>query len=100
MKRHSLRRAARIASCVVLAIISLSFGAASTRADAADANPVVIRYMNDHGCVPPFELANAFYPKGKGSCHHIVARRVPLDRLQSRAGSYRRMLAPPCALSN
>ena len=33
----------------------------------AHPNPIVIRYLNDHGYVPPFELANTLgFLKGKG----------------------------------
>jgi ABC-type nitrate/sulfonate/bicarbonate transport system substrate-binding protein len=37
------------------------------RADAPGANPVVIRYMNDRGYVPPFEVADGLgFLKGEG----------------------------------
>lgn len=59
MKRHLLRRTARIASCVVLGLICLSTGAGPVPAASPDANPVVIRYINDLGAVRSFELADA-----------------------------------------
>src|SRR5690349_3648530 len=67
MKRHPLRRTALIASCVVPAMLSLPFGAGLARAESPDANPVVIRYLNDRGFVPAYELADALgFLKGKG----------------------------------
>jgi ABC-type nitrate/sulfonate/bicarbonate transport system substrate-binding protein len=66
MKRHPLRRTAQVVSCVILAMICLQFGGAPVRADA-DANPVVIRYLNDRGYVPPYEIAEALgFFKDKG----------------------------------
>jgi ABC-type nitrate/sulfonate/bicarbonate transport system substrate-binding protein len=66
MKRHPLRRTAQIVSCAVLAVLYLQFGGAPVRADA-DANPVVIRYLNDRGYVPPYEIAEALgFFKDKG----------------------------------
>jgi ABC-type nitrate/sulfonate/bicarbonate transport system substrate-binding protein len=66
MKRHRLRRTAQIVSCAVLAVLYLQFGGAPVRADA-DADPVVIRYLNDRGYVPPYEIADALgFFKGKG----------------------------------
>jgi ABC-type nitrate/sulfonate/bicarbonate transport system substrate-binding protein len=59
MKRHPLRSTAQIASCFVVAIIWLYFGADPVRAEAPDANPVVIRYLNDRGAVRSFEIADA-----------------------------------------
>ena len=59
MPRYPLRWTAQIVSHVVLATICLQFGAGPGRADAADANPVVIRYLNDPGFVPSFEIADA-----------------------------------------
>ena len=59
MKRYPPRRTAWIVSGVVLAMIGLQFGADPGQADAADANPVVIRYLNDPGFVPSFEIADA-----------------------------------------
>ncbi len=45
----------------------LQFGAGPVRADAPDASPVVIRYLNDRGYVPPYEIADALgFFKGKG----------------------------------
>jgi hypothetical protein len=52
MKRHPLRRTAQVVSSVVLAMICLQSGAGQARAGAPDANPVVIRYLNDPGFVP------------------------------------------------
>jgi ABC-type nitrate/sulfonate/bicarbonate transport system substrate-binding protein len=67
MKNRSLRQTAQILSCVVVAVICLNFGAEPVRADAPDANPVVIRYLNDRGLVPPFEIADALgFLKEKG----------------------------------
>jgi ABC-type nitrate/sulfonate/bicarbonate transport system substrate-binding protein len=67
MKRHPLRWIARVVSCVVLAMICLQFGADQARAEAPEANPVVIRYLNDRGYVPPYEIADALgFFKGKG----------------------------------
>jgi ABC-type nitrate/sulfonate/bicarbonate transport system substrate-binding protein len=69
MKRHPLRRAAQVAPSVVLAMICLQLGADPVRADAPDANPVVIRYLNDRGYVPPYEIADALgFFEGKGIC--------------------------------
>jgi len=66
MKRHPLSRTARILSCAVLAGVCLQFGANPAHADAV-ANPVVIRYQNDRGYVPPFEIADALgFFKEKG----------------------------------
>jgi ABC-type nitrate/sulfonate/bicarbonate transport system substrate-binding protein len=66
MNLYPLRRTAQIVSCVVLAVICLPFGPNPVRAAALEANPVVIRYLNDHGYVPPFELADALgFLKGK-----------------------------------
>jgi ABC-type nitrate/sulfonate/bicarbonate transport system substrate-binding protein len=66
MNRYPLRRTARIVSCAVLAVICLRFGGAPVRADA-DANPIVIRYQNDRGSVPDFEIADALgFFKEKG----------------------------------
>ncbi len=66
MNRYLLRRPAQIVSCAVLAVICLQFGGAPVRADA-DANTVVIRYQNDRGLVPGFELADALgFFKEKG----------------------------------
>ncbi len=59
MKRHPPRRTAQVVSCVVLAMICLQFGAGQARANAPGANPVVIRYLNDPGFVPSFEIADA-----------------------------------------
>ena len=67
MKRHPLHRTAQVVSGILLAVICLVFGAALARADAPDANPVVIRYLNDRGYVPPHEIADALgFFKGKG----------------------------------
>ena len=67
MKSHPIRRTAQIVSRIALAIISLYFGADPVRADASDANPVVIRYLNDLGAVRGFEIADALgYLKEKG----------------------------------
>jgi ABC-type nitrate/sulfonate/bicarbonate transport system substrate-binding protein len=66
MKRHPLRRTAQVVSCAILPMICLQFGGAPVRADA-DANPVVIRYLNDRGYVPPYEIAEALgFFKDKG----------------------------------
>jgi hypothetical protein len=66
MQHHPLRLAAQIGSFVVVAAIFLGLAAAPARA-AADANPVVIRYQNDRGLVPCFELAAALrFVKDKG----------------------------------
>lgn len=47
--------------------ICLQFGAGPVRADAPDANPGVIRYLNDTGFVPSFEIADALgFFKEKG----------------------------------
>jgi hypothetical protein len=66
MQPNPLRRTARIVSCVVLAMISLQFSASPARA-AEDASSVVIRYLNDRGYVPPYEIADALgFWKGMG----------------------------------
>jgi ABC-type nitrate/sulfonate/bicarbonate transport system substrate-binding protein len=66
MKCHLRRRAAWIMSCVVLVVLYLQFGGSPVRADA-DANPVIIRYLNDRGYVPPYEIAEALgFFEGKG----------------------------------
>jgi ABC-type nitrate/sulfonate/bicarbonate transport system substrate-binding protein len=66
MNRYPLRRPAQIVSCAVLAVVCLQLGGAPVRADA-DANPVVIRYQNDRGYVPPYEIADALgFFKEKG----------------------------------
>src|ERR1700733_11973845 len=66
MKGHPLRRTAQIASCVIAALICLQVGGTPVRAEA-DANPVVIRYLNDRGYVPPYEIADALgFFKGTG----------------------------------
>src|SRR5689334_25196780 len=59
MGRHPLRKTDRIVLYFVLAIISLYLGADPARAASPDANPVVIRYINDLGAVRSFELADA-----------------------------------------
>jgi len=47
-------------------MMGLHFGGAAARADA-DANSVVIRYLNDRGYVPPYEIADTLgYFRGKG----------------------------------
>jgi ABC-type nitrate/sulfonate/bicarbonate transport system substrate-binding protein len=56
MKRRHLRQTARVVSCTTLVITCLTFGLAAVHADA---NPIVIRYLNDTGFVPSFEIANA-----------------------------------------
>jgi ABC-type nitrate/sulfonate/bicarbonate transport system substrate-binding protein len=67
MKLHSLRWTARAVSSVVLAMICLQFVADPVRAGAPDANPVVIRYLNDAGFVSGFEMADALgFLKEKG----------------------------------
>ena len=67
MKGQSLRWMVRVVSWVVLAMTSPVFGADLVRADAPDANPVVIRYQNDRGYVPPYEIAEALgFFKEKG----------------------------------
>ncbi len=67
MKRHRLRRTAQVVSSVVLAMICLQFGADPARAGAADANPVVIRHLNDAGFVASYEIADALgFFKDKG----------------------------------
>ena len=43
---------------IALASICVSFAAASVRADV-ETSPIVIRYLNDRGYVPPYEIANA-----------------------------------------
>jgi ABC-type nitrate/sulfonate/bicarbonate transport system substrate-binding protein len=58
MKRQPQRRGGPVAFCVVLLTICLQFGARAARADA-DTNPVVIRYLDDRGYVPPYEIADA-----------------------------------------
>ena len=58
MKRRALRLTAQAMSSLVLGMICLQFGGSPVRA-AADANPVVIRYLNDRGYVPPYEIADA-----------------------------------------
>ena len=66
MNRNPLRLAAQGACFVALAMISLGFAAAPVRADA-DASPVVIRYLDDRGYVPPYEIADALgFLKEKG----------------------------------
>jgi ABC-type nitrate/sulfonate/bicarbonate transport system substrate-binding protein len=66
MKRHPLCRTARLAFCAVLFTTCLQFGADLVLAGGPDGNPVVIRYLNDRGYVPPFELADALgFLKGK-----------------------------------
>src|SRR3984885_6580042 len=66
MKGHPLRRTAQIASCVIAALICLQVGGTPGRAEAG-ANPVVIRYLNDRGYVPPYEIADALgFFKDKG----------------------------------
>ena len=66
MKRHSLHRTAHVVTGAVLAVICLQFCGVPVRADA-DTNPVVIRYLNDRGYVPPYEIADALgFFKGKG----------------------------------
>jgi ABC-type nitrate/sulfonate/bicarbonate transport system substrate-binding protein len=68
MKRYLLRRTAQAASWVFLVMICLQFSAEPARAGAPDANPVVIRYLNDRGYVPPYEIAEALgFFKGKGT---------------------------------
>jgi ABC-type nitrate/sulfonate/bicarbonate transport system substrate-binding protein len=66
MKHRPLRWTAQIVSCAVLAVLSLQFGGGPVRADA-DASAVVIRYLNDRGYVPPYEIAEALgFFKDKG----------------------------------
>src|SRR3984885_12064461 len=66
MKCHLRRRASWIMSCVVLVVLYLQFGGSPVRADA-DANPVIVRYLNDRGYVPPYEIAEALgFFEGKG----------------------------------
>jgi ABC-type nitrate/sulfonate/bicarbonate transport system substrate-binding protein len=66
MNRNPLRLAAPGACFIALAMISLGFAAAPVRADA-DASPLVIRYLNDRGYVPPYEIADALgFLKEKG----------------------------------
>jgi ABC-type nitrate/sulfonate/bicarbonate transport system substrate-binding protein len=58
---------ARIVSSVLFAGICLPLAASLARGDAPGVNPVVIRYTNDRGYVPPFEIADALgFLKGKG----------------------------------
>ncbi len=52
MNRNPFRRTAWIVSCSVLVMICLQFSARPARADAS---PVVIRYLNDRGYVPPMK---------------------------------------------
>ncbi len=59
MKRHPLCPIARVAFCAVLLLIGLQFGAGPALAGSPDADTVVIRYLNDRGYVPPYELADA-----------------------------------------
>jgi ABC-type nitrate/sulfonate/bicarbonate transport system substrate-binding protein len=48
-------------------MIALPLTGNAARAEAPDANPVVIRYLSDHGFVPAYELADALgFLKGKG----------------------------------
>jgi ABC-type nitrate/sulfonate/bicarbonate transport system substrate-binding protein len=58
MNRNSQRLAAQGARFIALAMISLGLAAAPVRADV-DTTPVVIRYLNDRGYVPPYEIADA-----------------------------------------
>jgi hypothetical protein len=44
--------------CAIFAVICLHFGGDLAHADA-EAKPVVIRYLNDRGYVPPHEIAEA-----------------------------------------
>jgi ABC-type nitrate/sulfonate/bicarbonate transport system substrate-binding protein len=67
MKRHRLCRTAQVVSSVALAMICLQSGAGQARAATPDVNPVVIRYLNDPGFVPSFEIADALgFLKDKG----------------------------------
>jgi ABC-type nitrate/sulfonate/bicarbonate transport system substrate-binding protein len=67
MKRHWLRRTAQVVSWVIIVMVCLQSGAGQARADAPDGNPVVIRYLNDRGYVPPYEIADALgFFKDKG----------------------------------
>jgi len=58
MKRRARRLIAQAVSSLVLGLVCLQFGGSPVRADT-DANPVVIRYLNDRGYVPPYEIAEA-----------------------------------------
>jgi len=67
MRLHLLCQAIRIGSCLLLAAMCLGIGADPARAEGPDANPVVIRYLNDPGAVRSFEIADALgYLKEKG----------------------------------
>jgi ABC-type nitrate/sulfonate/bicarbonate transport system substrate-binding protein len=67
MRLHLLRLAIRIGSCLLLTAICLGIGADPAPAEGPDANPVVIRYLNDLGAVRSFEIADALgYLKEKG----------------------------------
>jgi len=59
MKAHSPRRAALTACYILLALVSVSIGATPVPAETPETDPVVIRYLNDRGYVPPFEIADA-----------------------------------------
>jgi hypothetical protein len=76
MNRHPLRRTAWIVSGAVFAMICLQSGAGQARAATPDANPVVIRYLNDHGFVPSFEVADA-HSGGHGGGTGSICRRCP-----------------------
>jgi ABC-type nitrate/sulfonate/bicarbonate transport system substrate-binding protein len=67
MKHHPLRRTTQVVFSAIVAMICGHFGADPVRAEAPDANQVVIRYLNDHGYVSPFEIAEALgFLKGTG----------------------------------
>jgi ABC-type nitrate/sulfonate/bicarbonate transport system substrate-binding protein len=59
MKRNPVRRTVQALCCIVLVMICVHFVADRVRAAAPDANPVVIRYLNDRGAVRSFEIADA-----------------------------------------
>lgn len=67
MRVHLLRQAIRIGSRLLLAAMCVGIGAGPAPAEGPDANPVVIRYLNDPGAVRSFEIADALgYLKKKG----------------------------------
>lgn len=67
MRCYPLRLTIPRGSCLLLALICLGIGAGAAPAETPDANPLVIRYLNDPGAVRGFEIADALgYFKGKG----------------------------------
>jgi ABC-type nitrate/sulfonate/bicarbonate transport system substrate-binding protein len=53
-----MHRTLRPTACAILAVIVLHFGVDPARAASPDANQVVIRYLDDAGFVPSFEIAD------------------------------------------